>query len=753
LCTSDDESLTSNTPKTSVSSCTVPVKCEFRCNMTSTLVGSVCVPNTCQGAIPANGTAWSAAESNPPIAGGRSWTYAGTETAQKCEFHCAAGFSWSGAACTPDAVPSLTLSANPTGTTADPVSHTASTNLSWVGTNFSSNDCAVGQANSAGGPWTPLTMATQPSSGSRTQSQAEGTTRYYRVACATGPITSNTVSFTVLAPSSPDLLSNMDPTVNGALTQGGSVTFNGQVRNPGIAPVTASFTDEFSYRWGTSGAWSVIAPLVNKTYTSGSPFSGGNTSNDTSGSFNLANSGTLQVQHCIDSQMQITESDESNNCRVSTFTINPGIGFSISASPNPIQVCAPDTNGITTITYTSPVNATVWLGGTPFANLGAGTHSADTGDWVNNGTVFTLREGTGASQGVERANVTVNTTTAGCPSTDDLTSDMDPILQSGSLTQGANVTFRGQVRNIGSATISGFSDNFTYRWGTSGLWTQFGSHISKSPLAVGNASAEVSVSFGLSNSGTLQIQHCVDSLGQITESDESNNCRVTSFNIGSPSYTCTGTTPTNSTICSSDNTGLTSDTPKTVVNACSIPGGSVPKCEYRCSAGYSAIPALNRCVSGTISASPSQVVSGGTSVITWNVSGSTSGLTCTVAGGADNWTGTSGSQTSSPLSVATTYVLSCNGVAIAQTTVSLSAPPSLTADPRIVDLGDGASLTYDLNGNTSCTLTGGGLNQVLAAQTGTIATGALFGTTVYTITCGGVSASVTVEVREEGHET
>ncbi|MBI2579956.1 MAG: Ig-like domain-containing protein, partial [Candidatus Aenigmarchaeota archaeon] len=46
-------------------------------------------------------------------------------------------------------------------------------------------------------------------------------------------------------------------------------------------------------------------------------------------------------------------------------------------------------------------------------------------------------------------------------------------------------------------------------------------------------------------------------------------------------FSCTGTAPSNSDLCSNDNTGLTINTPVTLVGAC-----GAPKCEYRCVSGY-----------------------------------------------------------------------------------------------------------------------------------------------------------------------
>ncbi len=48
-----------------------------------------------------------------------------------------------------------------------------------------------------------------------------------------------------------------------------------------------------------------------------------------------------------------------------------------------------------------------------------------------------------------------------------------------------------------------------------------------------------------------------------------------------PNYTCTGSAPTNASMCSGDSAGLTSNTPVTLAGVCGI-----PKCEYTCNTGY-----------------------------------------------------------------------------------------------------------------------------------------------------------------------
>jgi len=61
-----------------------------------------------------------------------------------------------------------------------------------------------------------------------------------------------------------------------------------------------------------------------------------------------------------------------------------------------------------------------------------------------------------------------------------------------------------------------------------------------------------------------------------------------------PVPVCTGPVPSNSTLCAGDDTGLSSDTPRVPVGACSSPGGSEPKCEYVCVPGF--VPGGADCV-------------------------------------------------------------------------------------------------------------------------------------------------------------
>ena len=96
----------------------------------------------------------------------------------------------------------------------------------------------------------------------------------------------------------------MNPTANGTLTQGESVTFDGRTRNTGALGVTADFYDNFTYRWGTSGGWTQISEHSNTDNKAPNA-----TWSNISGSFPLANAGTLQIQHCSDSRGTFAETN------------------------------------------------------------------------------------------------------------------------------------------------------------------------------------------------------------------------------------------------------------------------------------------------------------------------------------------------------------------------------------------------------------------------------------------------------------
>lgn len=234
--------------------------------------------------------------------------------------------------------------------------------------------------------------------------------------------------------------STVVPTHTGTLQAGQSVTFTGIVKNTGNMTVNTNFANKFEYRWGTSGGWTQLSQAgrtnnmtPNETIT------------DVSSSFALTQTGTLQIRHCVDSNSNIAEADESvaDNCKSGNFTIAP----------------APVTNfsSVITPTYT------------------------------------------------------------------------------GTLQQGQTVRFTGRVQNTGNVTVNtNFSDRFEYRWGTSGGWSALTGHIDRTNNMTPNETIDDTTgNVTLSQSGTLQVRHCVDSRNNIAESNEStaDNCKQRNLTV------------------------------------------------------------------------------------------------------------------------------------------------------------------------------------------------------------------------------
>ena len=153
----------------------------------------------------------------------------------------------------------------------------------------------------------------------------------------------------------------------------------------------------------------------------------------------------------------------------------------------------------------------------------------------------------------------------------------------------------------------------------------------------------------------------------------------------------------------------------------------------------------------SLSANPSTVASGGTSLLTWKSSNATS------CNGTGAWSGTkttSGSQSVGPISANATFGLTCTGAggsAAGSATVIIGNPlptVSLSASPTSVASGGASTINWSSTNATSCTASGawsGG-----KGTNGTESGGALTATSTYSLTCtgpgGSTSRSATVAV-------
>jgi|GEM_PF-1917298 len=156
-------------------------------------------------------------------------------------------------------------------------------------------------------------------------------------------------------------------------------------------------------------------------------------------------------------------------------------------------------------------------------------------------------------------------------------------------------------------------------------------------------------------------------------------------------------------------------------------------------AGGTALPAPTL----ALIAGPPSVASGSTSLLIWD---STNATSCTASGA---WSGTkpnTGTQNTDPLTVNTSYTLTCTGSggSIARTVVvAVTATPpavTLTATPLTVTSGNPVSLTWSVLNATSCTASGG-WSGAKNATTGSEVSLPLTASTSFTLTCTGAGGT------------
>ena len=148
----------------------------------------------------------------------------------------------------------------------------------------------------------------------------------------------------------------------------------------------------------------------------------------------------------------------------------------------------------------------------------------------------------------------------------------------------------------------------------------------------------------------------------------------------------------------------------------------------------------------SLSSAPSTVAMGGSALLSWS---STDATSCTASGGWTGNVGTSGSQSTGPLTASTTYTLTCTGAGgssapqSATVTVTTSPAPtvSLSASPTTVAFGGSSTLSWSSTNATSCTASGGWTGAL--GTSGSQSTGALASSTTYILTCTGTGGSST----------
>ncbi len=144
----------------------------------------------------------------------------------------------------------------------------------------------------------------------------------------------------------------------------------------------------------------------------------------------------------------------------------------------------------------------------------------------------------------------------------------------------------------------------------------------------------------------------------------------------------------------------------------------------------------------TLSAAPSSVASGTSSMLTWSATNATA---CTASGAWSGSKAVSGSQSTGALTGNATYTLTCTGTggsAAQSATVSVKPPAptvTLSVGPSAITSGSSAMLTWSSTNATSCVASGAWSGT--KAVTGTQSTGALTANATYTLSCTGTGGS------------
>jgi hypothetical protein len=141
----------------------------------------------------------------------------------------------------------------------------------------------------------------------------------------------------------------------------------------------------------------------------------------------------------------------------------------------------------------------------------------------------------------------------------------------------------------------------------------------------------------------------------------------------------------------------------------------------------------------TLTVSPPAVAAGASSTLAWTSSNATS---CTASGGWSGSLAPNGSQSTGPVSSATSYSLSCTGsggTASASAMVNLIPTATLAVSPSVVAPGGTSTLTWNSSNATSCTASNGWTGTLPGG--GTQSTGAVSATTSYSLVCNGAGGA------------
>lgn len=604
----------------------------------------------------------------------------------------------------------LTYSTSQTATlTASPstINQGSSAALTWSSTNASS--CTG--TNFSTGNATSGTVSISPTSNTT-----------YSLTCGTA---SDSETVTV-ASSYPNLTAGSIPII--LVPAGTPITLSSTISNTGLASTGSGFYTLFQKATSQSGANTTDIGTYNRT--TALP----NSSNfEATLSYTFSSPATAYVRACADKNSAsgagtITESNESNNCGAWTavLVVEPSnITVSLSASPSSIS-----SGENTTLTWSS-TNAS-FCASSQFDTTNATSGSVSVTPTANTTyTVTCYNPGAGGSDpvlnfgilapGIGSFNSDSETVTVTQSAQADLIAGTT--LVSGSPVVGTPATLSSTVTNYGGTAATNFPNIFQIENGAL-IASQ---SLTLTPSGAANDSDPISASYTFTTAGTYRVRACADNntswVGTVTESNESNNCSDWTTVVVTGGTQCSDST---------DNDGDT----------------FIDLADGGCTDGNDNDESGNG-VTADLVATPTSVITGSSSTLTWSSSGasSCSGTGFNTGGATNNGAGVS----TGPLTSNTNYQISCTGtggttndtasVTVTNPTVSLTAE-----DTRVFDGGD-TTLSWDGDQVISCTLTGtNGLSYTAGVDALDVPSEQITTQTTFTVSCDAGAATDTVIV-------
>ncbi len=529
----------------------------------------------------------------------------------------------------------------------------------------------------------------------------------------------------------------------------------------GLQEVGKVITSEFTYRWDNVGPWLSFA---NNTQTHNS-MTGPATTTYKYATITPDRSGNLYLQYCADSLNVVAEFGsglvplESNNCIQSgpyavganaslpnlvpldlqtPAAVSAGDQIAFSAYVQNQGAAATPSGFTNNFTYQWNGTGGAWQNFPAFfgeAALGAGASASRDSFSFATTTIGILfiqycADSTnviieGAAGEVGNCVVSTGTTVNPAAGPNLVSESFNPPAGA---TQGNPIALSATVRNIGTAAAGAFSDDFTYQWGgTGGGWTNISNEPHATGLAAGDSANDVD-SYTPNASGNLFLQHCVDTPGSGSIPEGANE---------TPNCTIRG--------------------PITVVALANVPTLTAGSCFIDVGAS-SCVTQVTWSSSGLTSPSIRE------DAIQFSTSEDSTDVPRTIPYGTHTYTIYDGAAKLTPpgdvtVNAACRFGDVWNAGTVRCESNIVAAAPTLSSNPRIVDVGDTIDLTWSADPGifTTCNITGGQLGTTyspIPTDSGTVYDIPIYANTTFTINCPGVgSKSVTVEVQPKGTET